>query len=159
MITELLPQCQIKIPAAIISNMGLHEGDEFEIFENNGMITMIPVVTYPSEYISKLNDEIKNVKENIKAGKQPIFDSVDSLIEDLENSWCCSSHIQIHPSLRTKRIQGTDGLFEFSVNMDIRVIWFYENNSLVALIDVGHHNILKNFWHGKNSLILFLQKL
>ena len=58
MITELLPQCQIKIPAAIISNMGLHEGDEFEIFENNGMITMIPVVTYPSEYISKLNDEI-----------------------------------------------------------------------------------------------------
>ena len=50
-----------------------------------------------------------------------------------------------HPSLRTKRIQGTDELFEFSVNMDIRVIWFYENASLVALIDVGHHDILKNF--------------
>ena len=86
MITELLPQSQIKIPAAIISNMGLHEGDEFEIFENNGMITMIPVVIYPTEYISKLNDEIKNVKENIKTGKQPIFNSVDSLIENLEQS-------------------------------------------------------------------------
>ena len=24
----------------------------------------------------------------------------------------------LHPSLRTKRIKGTDGLFEFSVNMD-----------------------------------------
>lgn len=28
----------------------------------------------------------------------------------------------LHPSLRVKRIQGADGLFEFSVNMDIRVI-------------------------------------
>ena len=42
----------------------------------------------------------------------------------------------LHPSLRTKRIQGTDNLFEFSVNMDIRVIWFYEGESLVALIDI-----------------------
>ena len=55
------------------------------------------------------------------------------------------SNNPFHPSLRTKRIQGTDELFEFSVNMDIRVIWFYENNSLVALIDVGHHDILKIF--------------
>ena len=50
-----------------------------------------------------------------------------------------------HPSLRTKKIQGTDSLFEFSVNMDIRVIWFYENNCIVALIDIGHHDILNNF--------------
>ena len=51
----------------------------------------------------------------------------------------------LHPSLRTKRIQGTDNLFEFSVNMDIRVIWFYEGESLVALIDIGHHDILRNY--------------
>ncbi len=51
----------------------------------------------------------------------------------------------LHPSLRTKRIKGTDGLFEFSVNMDIRVIWFYEGESLVAFVDIGHHDILKNF--------------
>lgn len=51
----------------------------------------------------------------------------------------------LHPSLRTKRIKGTDGLFEFSVNMDIRVIWFYEGDSLVALVDIGHHDILKKF--------------
>lgn len=50
-----------------------------------------------------------------------------------------------HPSLRTKRIKGSNELFEFSVNMDIRVIWFYEEDSLVALIDIGHHDILKNF--------------
>ena len=43
-----------------------------------------------------------------------------------------------HPSLRTKRIQGTEDLFEFSVNMDIRVIWYYENDEIVM-------TFLKNF--------------
>ena len=50
-----------------------------------------------------------------------------------------------HPSLRTKRIKGTDELFEFSVNMDIRVIWFYENSTLVAFVDIGHHDLLKSY--------------
>ncbi len=36
-----------------------------------------------------------------------------------------------------------DDLFEFSVNMDIRVIWFYEGEALVALVDIGHHDILR----------------
>ena len=51
----------------------------------------------------------------------------------------------MHPSLRVKRIQGTPDLFEFSVNMDIRVIWFYEGEQLVALVDIGHHDILKSY--------------
>ena len=51
----------------------------------------------------------------------------------------------MHPSLRVKRIQGTPDLFEFSVNMDIRVIWFYEGERLVALVDIGHHEILKSY--------------
>ncbi|MBQ6900606.1 MAG: type II toxin-antitoxin system RelE/ParE family toxin [Firmicutes bacterium] len=48
-----------------------------------------------------------------------------------------------HPSLRTKRIQGTRDLFECSVNMDVRIIWFYENEMMIILVDVGHHDILK----------------
>jgi len=50
-----------------------------------------------------------------------------------------------HPSLRTKRVQGTDELYECSVNMDIRVIWFYEDGAMIILLDVGHHDILKQF--------------
>ena len=50
-----------------------------------------------------------------------------------------------HPSLRTKRIQGTDDLFESSVNMDIRIIWHFENNEMIILGDIGHHDILKNY--------------
>jgi len=50
-----------------------------------------------------------------------------------------------HPSLRTKRIQGTDNLFECSVNMDIRIIWYYEGDRMIILVDVGHHDILRQF--------------
>jgi mRNA-degrading endonuclease YafQ of YafQ-DinJ toxin-antitoxin module len=50
-----------------------------------------------------------------------------------------------HPSLRTKRIQGTDKLYECSVNMDIRIIWYYEGNIMIILVDVGHHDILQRF--------------
>lgn len=50
-----------------------------------------------------------------------------------------------HPSLRTKRIQGTKDLFECSVNMDIRIIWHYEGDKLIILLDVGHHDILKQY--------------
>ena len=50
-----------------------------------------------------------------------------------------------HPSLRTKRIQGTERLYESSVNMDVRLIWHYEDDILIILLDVGHHDILKQF--------------
>jgi mRNA-degrading endonuclease YafQ of YafQ-DinJ toxin-antitoxin module len=48
----------------------------------------------------------------------------------------------LHPSLRTKRIRGTDALYETSVNMDIRIIWNYERNYIILLLDLGHHKIL-----------------
>ena len=51
----------------------------------------------------------------------------------------------MHPSLRSKRIQGTRNLFEFSANMDIRIIWYYENDLIIILADVGHHDILNKF--------------
>jgi len=51
----------------------------------------------------------------------------------------------MHPSLRTKRIQGTDDLYECSVNMSIRIVWYYEEDKMIILVDVGHHDILKQF--------------
>ena len=49
------------------------------------------------------------------------------------------------PSLRTKKIKDSDGLFEFSINMDIRVIWVYGDNNSIMLIDIGHHKILNRY--------------
>jgi len=50
-----------------------------------------------------------------------------------------------HPSLRTKRIQGTEKLYECSVNMDIRIIRYYEGDTMIILLDVGHHDILRDY--------------
>jgi len=50
-----------------------------------------------------------------------------------------------HPSLRTKRIKGADGLYESSASMDIRLIWYYEGTLMIIIVDVGHHDILKQF--------------
>ena len=48
-------------------------------------------------------------------------------------------------SLRTKKIQGQKDLYESSINMDIRVIWYFENEELIILVDIGHHDILKKY--------------
>ena len=44
-----------------------------------------------------------------------------------------------YPSLRTKKVQGLDNVFEMSVNMDIRILWKYEDGIIILLLDVGHH--------------------
>ena len=44
-----------------------------------------------------------------------------------------------YPSLRTKKVQGLEHVFEMRVNMDIRILWKYENGIIILLIDVGHH--------------------
>lgn len=50
-----------------------------------------------------------------------------------------------HPSLREKRLQGTDDLFEFRVNMDIQVICYHEGDVIIMLLDIGHHDILLKY--------------
>jgi mRNA interferase RelE/StbE len=47
-----------------------------------------------------------------------------------------------YPSLRTKKVQGFDNLFECSVNMDIRILWRYRGESIIVTLDVGHHSII-----------------
>ncbi|WP_227761863.1 hypothetical protein [Zhaonella formicivorans] len=49
-----------------------------------------------------------------------------------------------HPSLRTKKIQGQDNIFEASVTMDIRLTWQYTEDSIL-LRNIGEHDkTLKN---------------
>ncbi len=44
-----------------------------------------------------------------------------------------------YPSLRSKKVQGLDNVFEMSVNMDIRILWRYENGVIILLLEIGHH--------------------
>jgi len=47
-----------------------------------------------------------------------------------------------HPSLRTKKVQRLEDVFECSVNMDIRILWQHKGDRLILLINIGHHDIL-----------------
>lgn len=77
---------------------------------------------------------LKNFKRLNAAEKAQLKKKLKLLMQD-----------PLYPSLRTKRIQGTASLFEFSVNMDVRVIWEYEGDTLILLLDIGHHDILDQF--------------
>lgn len=84
MLAELRTKSQITIPKDIILKLGLNEGDKLEITEKDGVINIMPVVVYPKKYVDSLRDEVNLVKENLKNGKQPMFDNIDSLFDSLE---------------------------------------------------------------------------
>jgi len=49
-----------------------------------------------------------------------------------------------HPSLRTKKIQGQDSIFEASITMNIRMTWQYVEDGIL-LRNIGEHDYtLKN---------------
>ena len=48
-----------------------------------------------------------------------------------------------HPSLRTKKVQGTDNIFECSINMSIRMTWQYEGESILLRVVGDHDEVLK----------------
>lgn len=86
MLTELRQKSQITIPKEIIMKLGLSEGDKLDIFEKDGSICIMPVVVYPKKYLNELRAEIDDVKVKIASGEQPVFDSVDSLFDKLEEN-------------------------------------------------------------------------
>jgi mRNA interferase RelE/StbE len=45
-----------------------------------------------------------------------------------------------HPSLRTKKMEGHDGIFEASANMDLRMTFHYEKPDTIVLRNCGHCN-------------------
>ena len=84
MIAELRPKSQVTIPKPIIDRLGLSAGDKLEIFDDNGMICIMPVAVYPKGYVDKILADVENMKKEIEAGRQPVFDNVDELIADLD---------------------------------------------------------------------------
>lgn len=76
---------QVTIPKEIIVKLGLSEGDKLDIFEKDGSICIMPVVVYPKKYVDELREELDGIKAKIASGEQPVFDSVDSLFNKLED--------------------------------------------------------------------------
>lgn len=84
MLVELKAKSQVTIPKDIVNSMDLNQGDQFEVIEDEGKIILVPVAIYPEHVIKELKEQVNEIKESIKNGKHPIFDSIDSLFEDLD---------------------------------------------------------------------------
>ena len=84
MLVELKAKSQVTIPKDIVNSMELNQGDQFEVIEDNGRIVLVPVAIYSEHVIKNLKAEVKEIKKSIKNGERPIFDSIDSLFEELD---------------------------------------------------------------------------
>ena len=84
MIAELRPKSQVTIPKQLINSLGLSTGDKLEIFENKGMICIMPVVVYPKGYVDKILEDMEMIRQNVANGNQPVFNDIDDLIASLE---------------------------------------------------------------------------
>ena len=83
MTVTIRKKSQVTIPSEIVSKLGLAEGDQLEVLEQDGVITMMPLAVYPLKYIEELKNEVNEIKARIASGEQPVFDSVDALFESL----------------------------------------------------------------------------
>lgn len=84
MLVELKAKSQVTIPKEIVNSLALHQGDQFEVREEEGKIILIPVAIYPEHVIKSLKASVDEVKESIRSGRQPLFDSIDRLFEELD---------------------------------------------------------------------------
>lgn len=85
MLAELRQKSQITIPKELVEKLGLSEGDKFEIYEQEGIICIIPVVVYPKGYVDSLLHDVEEIKKKVAVGEQPVFDNIDELISSLES--------------------------------------------------------------------------
>ena len=86
MLAEFRAKSQITIPKELVDKLGLSEGDKLEVFEQDGLICIMPVVVYPKKYLDELRDEIETVKVKIATCEQPVFDNVEALFAKLEEN-------------------------------------------------------------------------
>lgn len=49
-----------------------------------------------------------------------------------------------HRSLRTKKVQGTDKIFECTITMAIRLTWQYQGESILLRVIGPHDQVLDN---------------
>ena len=81
---EMRAKGQITIPKELLDTLGLSAGDEFKIFETDGIIHLEPVKTYSTQKITEFKEEINQIKSKIASGEQPTFDSIDALFATFE---------------------------------------------------------------------------
>jgi len=79
MLIELRARSQITLPNEIIKNLGINEGDKFEVMEREGGVFLCPVVVYPKTKLEKIAKIIKDHEQTPSA----VYNSVGDMFKDM----------------------------------------------------------------------------
>ena len=79
MLIEMRARSQITLPNEIIKNLGISEGDKFEVMERDGGVFLCPVVVYPKAKLEQIAKIIKDHEKNPSA----VFESVEEMFKDI----------------------------------------------------------------------------
>lgn len=83
MMIEIRGRSQITIPSEIVKNLGIKEGDKFEVIEKDGGIFLCPVVVYPKNEMIRIAKLIKETDAEYKNGELKSYDDVDKMFMDM----------------------------------------------------------------------------
>lgn len=83
MLIEMRGRSQITIPSEIVKNLGIREGDKFEVIEKDGGIFLCPVVVYPKNEMVRIAKLIKETEKEYQSGDLKTYDDVDKMFEDM----------------------------------------------------------------------------
>ncbi len=83
MLIEMRGRSQVTIPSEIVKNLGIKEGDKFDVIEKDGGIFLCPVVVYPKREMLHIAKLLKETESEYKSGKLKAYDDVDKMFEDI----------------------------------------------------------------------------
>ena len=83
MTIEMRSKSQITVPREIVSELGLSEGDKFELCVKDGAIFLVPVAVYPKSYVSALEKAAAETAAAYKHGQINAFDNPRDLLAAL----------------------------------------------------------------------------
>jgi len=83
MLIEVRGRSQITIPAEMVKNLGIKEGNRFEVIEKDGGIFLCPVVVYPKNEMIRIAKLIKETDADYKSGELKAYDDVDKMFKDM----------------------------------------------------------------------------
>jgi AbrB family looped-hinge helix DNA binding protein len=77
MLVELRGRAQLTIPAEIVKEVGVSEGDKFDVVVRDGGIFLCPVVVYPKDKLTKIAKIIKGTNFSKD------YDDVEAMFADM----------------------------------------------------------------------------
>ncbi len=83
MLIEMRGRSQITIPSEMVKNLGIKEGDQFEVVEKDGGIFLCPVVVYPKKEMIRIAKLIKETDADYRSGELKSYDDVDKMFKDM----------------------------------------------------------------------------